>query len=174
MLHFLTLWGRTVTVAVFPCLAVWACIMLCLGSVFWGYILYNLKNWTMSYATEYLPQKIPDVVRLVMIFLVPGYITTISQRVLFMVITMSWFSPPFIFFQFLERSKTTHALGRPGNPDEVAATIAFLASDAASFMTGNSVPVDGGRHAMCPRWEDKMDKCSSQFGHKSNQRQKNG
>ncbi|XP_066953897.1 3-oxoacyl-[acyl-carrier-protein] reductase FabG-like [Macrobrachium rosenbergii] len=52
---------------------------------------------------------------------------------------------------FLERAKLTHALGRPGEPDEVAATIAFLASDDASFITGVSVPVDGGRHAMCPR-----------------------
>ncbi|KAK0064375.1 3-oxoacyl-[acyl-carrier-protein] reductase FabG [Biomphalaria glabrata] len=52
---------------------------------------------------------------------------------------------------FLERSKTTHALGRPGEPDEVAKTIAFLASDDASFITGANLPVDGGRHAMCPR-----------------------
>ena len=58
----------------------------------------------------------------------------------------------FIFFlQFLERAKTTHALGRPGESEEVASAIAFLASDAASFITGVSLPVDGGRHAMCPR-----------------------
>ena len=52
---------------------------------------------------------------------------------------------------FLERSKGTHALGRPGQPEEVAAAIAFLASHEASFITGATLPVDGGRHAMCPR-----------------------
>lgn len=52
---------------------------------------------------------------------------------------------------FMEHSKTTHALGRPGEPEEVANTIAFLASSASSFITGASIPVDGGRHAMCPR-----------------------
>ena len=36
-------------------------------------------------------------------------------------------------------------------PDEVAKAIAFLASDDASFSTGVSLAVDGGRHAMCPR-----------------------
>lgn len=52
---------------------------------------------------------------------------------------------------FLKRTKDTHALGRPGEASEVAKTIAFLASDHASNITGASVPVDGGRHAMCPR-----------------------
>ncbi|TDG46630.1 hypothetical protein AWZ03_006942 [Drosophila navojoa] len=55
------------------------------------------------------------------------------------------------YAKFLERAKETHALGRAGNVQEVAAAIAFLASDDASFTTGVNLAVDGGRHAMCPR-----------------------
>lgn len=55
------------------------------------------------------------------------------------------------YIKFLEHSKTTHALGRPGSVEEVSGVITFLASSGASFMTGASLPVDGGRHAMCPR-----------------------
>ena len=74
---------------------------------------------------------------------------------------------------FLEHSKTTHAMGRVGTVDEVAKTIAFLASDSASFITGQTLAIDGrvfkiqytkrkytlqsalvfsgGRSIMCPR-----------------------
>lgn len=55
------------------------------------------------------------------------------------------------YASFLERCKMTHALGRAGNANEVAEAIAFLGSDAASFITAVQLPVDGGRHAMCPR-----------------------
>lgn len=56
-----------------------------------------------------------------------------------------------VYQKFLENCKSTHALGRAGHVDEVAAAIAFLASDDASFITGVQLPVDGGRHVMCPR-----------------------
>jgi NAD(P)-dependent dehydrogenase (short-subunit alcohol dehydrogenase family) len=52
---------------------------------------------------------------------------------------------------FLERSKTTHPLGRPGEPQDIASLIVFLASDRAGWMTGETIPIDGGRHLTCAR-----------------------
>src|SRR6266850_4862787 len=52
---------------------------------------------------------------------------------------------------FLERSKETHPLGRPGRPEEIAELILFLASDRAGWMTGETIPIDGGRHLTCAR-----------------------
>ena len=52
---------------------------------------------------------------------------------------------------FLERSKGTHPLGRPGTPEEIADLIAFLVSPAAGWITGETISIDGGRHLTCLR-----------------------
>ncbi len=52
---------------------------------------------------------------------------------------------------FLERSATTHPLGRPGKPEEIADLILFLASDKAGWITGATYPIDGGRAQTCAR-----------------------
>lgn len=52
---------------------------------------------------------------------------------------------------FLEKSKFTHPLGRVGKPEEVAELIYFLASEKASWITGATYEIDGGRAQTCAR-----------------------
>ncbi len=52
---------------------------------------------------------------------------------------------------FLERSKTTHPLGRVGTVDDIASMALFLASDEAAWITGGIHSVDGGRQLMSAR-----------------------
>ncbi len=52
---------------------------------------------------------------------------------------------------FLEHSKETHPLGRVGKPEEIADLIAFLASPRASWITGATYSIDGGRAQTCAR-----------------------
>lgn len=55
--------------------------------------------------------------------------------------TASMFQDP----ENVKRISASHPLGRYGEPEEVAAVIAFLASEDASFMAGAILVVDGGK-----------------------------
>jgi len=50
----------------------------------------------------------------------------------------------------IRKLAASHPLGRLGRPDEVAAAALFLASDAATFITGSALSVDGGLMAALP------------------------
>ncbi len=52
----------------------------------------------------------------------------------------------------LRRYTTSHLTGRLGYPEEIAQAVAFLASDDAAFVTGETMRVDGGFTAHTPTY----------------------
>ena len=47
--------------------------------------------------------------------------------------------------KFNQRMKETHPIGRIATPEEIANAVIFLAGEKSSFITGITLPVDGGR-----------------------------
>ena len=45
---------------------------------------------------------------------------------------------------YLDAQQARIPTGREGDPRELAAAVVFLASDAAAYVTGQTLPVDGG------------------------------
>lgn len=64
--------------------------------------------------------------------LAPGYVAT--------EMTLGMRARPELFNEWLAMTP----MGRCGNPEEIAALIVFLASDASTYMTGSIIPIDGG------------------------------
>jgi 3-oxoacyl-[acyl-carrier protein] reductase len=85
-----------------------------------------IDSFTRSWALELAPRKI--LVNAV----APGYVETDM--------TAKHFSDPEVKKRDLDR----HPLGRLGNAEEIADTVLFLCSDAARWITGQSINVSGG------------------------------
>jgi len=84
----------------------------------------GIIGFTKSYAKELASRNIRCNV------IAPGYILTEMTEEL--------------DEKVLENIRNETPLGRAGNPEEVADSVAFLASDASSYITGEVLRVDGG------------------------------
>jgi 3-oxoacyl-[acyl-carrier protein] reductase len=84
----------------------------------------GIIGFTKSYAKEFASRNIRANV------VAPGYILTEMTGTL--------------NESVLEQINSETPMGRAGNPEEIAATVAFLASDLSSYITGTVVRVDGG------------------------------
>lgn len=74
-------------------------------------------------------------------------VNAVAPGVVRTALTASYFEDP----ERVERLRAAYPLGRAAEPEDVAEVIAFLASDAARFVTGAVVPVDGG-YTVGKRW----------------------
>jgi len=96
------------------------------GRSLYGATKAAVDSLTRNWALELAPRKI--LVNAV----APGYVTTDM--------TADHLSNPAPF----ERAMVRHPLGRLGTPEDVADVVVFLCSDAAKFITGQTINVSGG------------------------------
>jgi 3-oxoacyl-[acyl-carrier protein] reductase len=96
------------------------------GRSLYGATKAAIDSLTRNWALELAPRKI--LVNAV----APGYITTDM--------TADYFADAATFEHALRR----HPLGRLGGPEDVADVVAFLCSEGARFITGQSINVSGG------------------------------
>jgi len=90
---------------------------------------YTTSKWALRGLTQLAATELgPRGIRVNIVH--PGFIET----------PMTASAPP----AFREVNMDLTPLGRAGVPEEVAATVLFLLSDAAAFVTGAEIPVDGG------------------------------
>jgi len=81
-----------------------------------------------------------------------GFTRTVAKELGSRGITVNAVAPGFIDTQMTEMIEGENRetvlkripLGRLGTPEDIGATVAFLASDAASYITGQTITVDGG------------------------------
>ena len=89
---------------------------------------YNISKAALAHFTHQLAMELAPVVRVNAV--APGVVKTRLAGSL-------WEGRE-------EEASKGHPLGRLGEPDDIARAIVFLASDAASWITGVVLPVDGG------------------------------
>jgi len=85
---------------------------------------------------------------------VHGFTKALAQEVARKGVTVNTVSPGYLATEMVmavpeevrQKIVDTIPVGRLGRPEEVAALVAFIASDAAAFMTGSNLAMNGGQH----------------------------
>lgn len=99
---------------------------------------YSVSKAGVDMLTKVLAKELaPDGIRVNAVN--PGVVRSNLQ------ISAGLYSSPEEYERWLQRVTPLHPLGRVGEPDDIAAAVLQLASEEASWITGTTLNVDGGR-----------------------------